>query len=170
MLLAMTTLLTVASNTDIMNHDFQPRKLQVCSRCCTIKYPGPAGASENHKVKYCSDGCRPKCSGETLPPWPQPQGIFTDGKHFHPLIFLATVRDLFEKIVVEKSLGGDMAMEYKAFARLLSNRLVVDTSNGAFLFKLFDCFSLPPDDVTPDNFFVQYDGSRHLRVDSLAND
>ncbi|KAF9525245.1 hypothetical protein CPB83DRAFT_870915 [Crepidotus variabilis] len=76
------------------------RKIQMCSRCQTVMYPGPNGCPENHKKGYCADGVQqvPKDkSTEGVPPWPQPQGIFRVGKEFHVLPFLSEVHSLYEK-------------------------------------------------------------------------
>ncbi|KAF8447599.1 hypothetical protein L210DRAFT_3326256, partial [Boletus edulis BED1] len=64
------------------------KKAQTCSRCQMIMYPGSEGSSLNHKRAYCSDGVRQVSkAGDEVPPWPQPQGIFTAGKTFHPQVF-----------------------------------------------------------------------------------
>ncbi|KAF8444446.1 hypothetical protein L210DRAFT_3311152, partial [Boletus edulis BED1] len=61
------------------------KKAQTCSHCQTIMYPSSEGSSLNHKRAYCSDGVRQVSkAGDEVPPWPQPQGIFTAGKTFHP--------------------------------------------------------------------------------------
>jgi hypothetical protein len=83
-------------------------------------YPGRSGASGNHKKGYCADGVRQKPKLEstdpTLPEWPQPPGIFTNGLIFHPLVFLATVRELYDK-VIDRAIGDqDYSMEDEAFS------------------------------------------------------
>ncbi|EGN94922.1 hypothetical protein SERLA73DRAFT_155604 [Serpula lacrymans var. lacrymans S7.3] len=69
------------------------RKTQVCSRCPTIKFPGSTGSACHHKKKHCSDGVPVTISepASDLPPWPQPQGIFVNGTHFHPHTFLSKI-------------------------------------------------------------------------------
>ncbi|KAG2344981.1 hypothetical protein BDR05DRAFT_881053, partial [Suillus weaverae] len=69
------------------------KKAQRCSCCQTIMYPGPKNSSLNYKKGYCADGIKQssKAAGKELPPWPQPQGIFSDGQIFHPHMFLSTV-------------------------------------------------------------------------------
>ncbi|KAG2360920.1 hypothetical protein BDR07DRAFT_1247119, partial [Suillus spraguei] len=59
-------------------------KAQICSRCQTIMYPGPENSPLNHKQGYCADG-------EDLPPWPQPQGLFSEGHTIHPHTFSSVV-------------------------------------------------------------------------------
>jgi hypothetical protein len=58
-------------------------------------YPGGA---DDHKRGYCADGARQivkKGDHDTLPDWPQPQGIFEKGTHFHPIEFLKTLREVY---------------------------------------------------------------------------
>jgi hypothetical protein len=104
----------------------------------------------------------PQTLSYTLPKWPQPQGIFTNGTTFHPIKFLANIRELYERVVVEKG-SGDMLMEHEAFADLLAKRLVV-LEDGSVLFKLFDVDLAP---ATPDSLVVVHDGDNYLRVDCL---
>ncbi|KAJ7692883.1 hypothetical protein B0H17DRAFT_878445, partial [Mycena rosella] len=59
------------------------RKPQTCTRCKATKYPGPSGAPENHKLKYCSDGFKPTLDDDIPAVWPLPLGIFTTGTDFH---------------------------------------------------------------------------------------
>jgi len=129
-------------------------------------YPGRSGAPENHKKGYCADGVRQKPKAEstdpTLPEWPQPYGIFTNGSHFHPLIFLATVRELYDKVIDCAISDQDYSMEDEAFSRMLSSRVRIE--NGQALFLLFD---LENGVGTPPSLFVDVEGHRYLRVDCL---
>jgi hypothetical protein len=127
-------------------------------------YPGPTGSSENHKKGYCSDGVKQVMKSDTVPDWPQPQGIFELGTTFNPLKFLTTIRELYEVLVIQGSNGNDLAMEYEAFTKLLTSRTV--TTDSGILFKLFELempFSTPPE------LIVYHDGSRHLRIDCLRD-
>jgi len=64
--------------------------------------PVKTGSPENRKKGCCSDSFKQKAAtGDDLPPWPQPAGIFTGGSEFHPLLFSAAVRDVYEKVVME---------------------------------------------------------------------
>lgn len=107
-------------------------------------WPGPRGCATNHKRSCCSDGVRmnPQVSqkaptGETititedLPPWPQPSGIFEDGKTFHPTVFLNAVSQLYQQMVVRRTTGDEYAMEYLAFAEMLYKRTIVVAADGA---------------------------------------
>ncbi|KAF9523224.1 hypothetical protein CPB83DRAFT_871718 [Crepidotus variabilis] len=88
-----------AKNVDEGSGLKRARKVQICSRCQTVMYPGPTGSLENHKKGYCADGVRQiQKDTEPLPPWPQPQGIFKVGREFHVLAFLTEVRSLYEKL------------------------------------------------------------------------
>ena len=91
-----------------------------------IMYPGGA---DNHKRGYCADGAHQimkKCDHDTLPDWPQPQGIFEKGTHFHPIEFLKTLREVYEKVVVDRASGVDDPIEYEAFTKMLSKRTTID--------------------------------------------
>ncbi|KAJ7166768.1 hypothetical protein C8R46DRAFT_1351047 [Mycena filopes] len=147
------------------------RKLQTCTRCKTIKYPGGSGAPENHKLVYCSDGFRPvlKAKDEVVPAWPLPTGIFTNGVEFHPLVFLSQVRDIYETLVIQKVEHADFSMEEEAFFRLLESRVVIDELTGAVMFKMFKEFNVPAADGVPDDMYVEYKGAPHLYINSLSN-
>jgi hypothetical protein len=102
---------------------------------------------------------------DTVPDWPQPQGIFELGTTFHPLPFLAAVCEIYEKVVVSNGEDG-LTMENEAFARLLKKRIVV-ANDGRCLFKLFD---LQTPFSTLQELIVDFNGSQYLRVDCLCND
>jgi hypothetical protein len=159
------------------HHLAQTRKPVTCKCCRTIMYPGPSGAAENHKQGYCSDGVKqtieltvqnedppradtPKSC--TLPEWPQPQGIFTDGIQFHLVEFLNKIREMYEKVVIEKQ-GGDMILEHVAFASLLARR-TVQLEDGAVLFKLLD-LGCPPS--TLEGLIIIINDKKYLCLDCL---
>ncbi|GBE81445.1 hypothetical protein SCP_0311740 [Sparassis crispa] len=158
--------------------DKTPRKTHTCSRCKTIMWPGPEGAGNNHKKSYCSDGVmqKPKTLQRMIngslqdvtehpPDWPQPRGIFTGGTHFNPAAFLAAVRDMYDCVVVKSGTGGDHAMEYSAFAGLLSKRTVI-TDDGAVLFELYGSLEVTSEREHAD-IIVQRNGIKYLRVNCL---
>ena len=153
------------------------RKPATCRRCRTLMYPGPTGAAENHKRGYCSDGARqtlkhssqnqdpPKPNqplSHTMPAWPQPQGIFTDGIYFNPVGFLTTLREVYEKVVIDK-VSGEAAMEHEAFAGLLFARTLM-ARDGSMLFKLYD---LDCPSSTPEGLLEVHNGMKYLRLDCL---
>lgn len=62
-------------------------------------YPRHSGAPDNHKKGYCVDDVRTKpkaeyCAESTDPTLPRP-----NEPHFHPLVFLATFRELYGKVI-----------------------------------------------------------------------
>ncbi|KAL6303301.1 hypothetical protein BKA93DRAFT_705858, partial [Sparassis latifolia] len=108
----------------------KPRKTHACTRCKAIMWPGLEGSPENHRRSYCADGARQKpkkvqrvVDGKTVmvteqsPEFPQPPGVFMDGTHFHPGVFLKMVECMYEQLVVQK---GSLA-----FAVLLEKRLKI---------------------------------------------
>ncbi|KAH9931192.1 hypothetical protein B0H21DRAFT_699867, partial [Amylocystis lapponica] len=155
------------------------RKTNTCTRCKTIMWPGPEGANINHRKGYCSDGVpqKPKKVEKTvgdrtehvfeeLPPWPQPHGIFAGGNQFSPGAFLDAVQQMYTQLVVEKDTGGELSMEFCAFAALLEKRLKV-TADGLALFELYQSFKYPS---THSDFIIERDGNKYLRVDCLQED
>jgi hypothetical protein len=129
-------------------------------------YPGASGSPENHKRGYCSDGVKQAMKLDTVPDWPQPQGIFELGTTFYPLRFLASVRDIYDRVVIA---GDTLTMENEAFARLLQKRTIV-TDDGHYLFKLFNMdmpLSTPPELVVELNgwrYFVETRETRSVVV------
>jgi hypothetical protein len=99
------------------------------------------------------------------PEWPQPQGIFTNGTHFHPLVFLDKIKEMNEKVVIEKA-SGDLLMEHKAFARLLTRRMVV-LDDQLVLFKIFD-LACPPS--TAEVLIIVHEGDKYLRLECLQQE
>ncbi|KAJ7157998.1 hypothetical protein C8R43DRAFT_1180381 [Mycena crocata] len=145
----------VASTSTSTDNAVKPlRKPQTCTRCKTIKYPGPSGSPENHKKSFCSDGFRPTLKGETVPAWPLPPGIFTNGTDFHPLVFLAGVRELYEALVIQRVNREDFSMEDEAFYQLLSARVTLDKATGAVMFKLYSELNVPDSDGVPEDMYI----------------
>jgi hypothetical protein len=104
--------------------------------------------------------------GDTVPDWPQPQGIFELGMKFNPSNFVETLRNMYDQIVTRGCTGGEFAMEYYTFGRLLQSCLIV-AADGCHLFKLYD-LELPAS--TPQELIVVQDGSRYMRLDYLQAD
>lgn len=132
-------------------------------------YPGANGAAENHKKGYCADGVQQKGaknSTDDLPPWPQPQGIFSLGKMFDVVKFLTEVRTLYEKIATHQStpsLESDFTMEDIAFASMVQSRTSV--SDGRVRFRLFDL------EVRggSDSLIERQDRKTYLLIDCLSS-
>ncbi|KIK74601.1 hypothetical protein PAXRUDRAFT_19707 [Paxillus rubicundulus Ve08.2h10] len=87
------------------------------------------------------DGVKQTSQKDDLPPWPQPQGIFSNGCTFHPVTFLNTVKDLIER----------------------ASRLF--TADGHMLFRLFKEFEVDPQ--TPDHYFHVHDRTKYLHISYL---
>lgn len=154
------------------------RRAATCRRCKNIMYPGPANSPENHKRGFCSDGAkstlatskqnqdptRPNKPAVThiMPEWPQPEGIFTSGSEFHPLVFLSRLGEMYEKVVVDKE-SGHLLMEHQAFAALLVRRTIT-LHDGSVLFKIFDT-AYPKS--TPDGVVTVHEGLNYLKLDCL---
>ncbi|KAG0700040.1 hypothetical protein DFH29DRAFT_876907 [Suillus ampliporus] len=80
------------------------RKAHMCSRCKTIMYPTPENSEENHRRGFCTDGAKQVSKHKAPPPWPQPPGIFSEGKHFHPRAFLETgIKQIYEQVFLRPS-------------------------------------------------------------------
>lgn len=103
---------------------------------------------------------------DTPPDWPQPLGIFENGTTFNPIPFLCTIRDMYEKIVIDKAGRDDLAIEYYTFAKLLQGRTTV-TADGTHLFRLYDSLDLPLN--TPSELIVKQNGFQYLRIDCLRD-
>ena len=129
-----------------------------------ITYPGGA---DNHKRGYCADGARQivkKGDRDALPDWPQSQGIFEKGTHFHPIEFLKTLQEVYEKVVVDRASGFNVPIEYEAFTKMLGKGATID-QDGTVQFRLFD-LTIPPS--TPDQLIVLRDSCKHLHLDGLS--
>ncbi len=100
----------------------------------------------------------------TLPDWPQPQGIFEKGTHFYPIEFLKTLREVYEKLVVDCASGVDIPIDYEAFTKMLGKQATIN-QDGTVLFRLFD-LTIPSS--TPDKLIVLRDGCKHLHLDCLT--
>ncbi|KAI1784492.1 hypothetical protein LXA43DRAFT_901509, partial [Ganoderma leucocontextum] len=154
------------------------RKPHTCHRCLSTMWAGGEGGRDNHKKGYCSDGVKQKPVAvdgvmEELPPWPQPNEIFTKGDTFWPKRFTRAVRELYDTVIVGNDLGGTKAMEYMAFADMLRARLIVlpptETHPSIVRFKLYRGLSLGEQPDHPSDL-VTIDGVDHLHVSYLSED
>ncbi|KAG1785108.1 uncharacterized protein HD556DRAFT_1435280 [Suillus plorans] len=125
------------------------RKAHTCSRCKTIMYPGPENSGYNHRRGFCADGAKQVSKIELPPPWPQPPGIFSEGKHFHPRAFLETVKQIYEQ---------------EAFATMLLDWSMT-LESGTVLFKLYE--ELEIYGMTPDVLLTVHNSVKHLRIEYL---
>ncbi|KAG2129220.1 uncharacterized protein EDB93DRAFT_1256346 [Suillus bovinus] len=123
-------------------------KAHTCSRCKTIMYP---------------NGAKQVSQNEPPLPWPQPPGIFSDGKRFHPRAFLETVKQIYEQVFLRPS-GESPALEQEAFATMLLDQLTT-LDSGTVLFKLYE--ELEIDTTTPDALLTVHNGAKHLHIEYL---
>ena len=130
-------------------------------------YPGPEGSALNHKRGYCSDGVKQVSKHEEIPPWPQPYGIFTTGKTFHPPAFYRTVQDIYERYCSAGSEPTPIAtMEVFTFVQLLASHIRT-FDDGSMGFRLHSDYEL--DKATPNSCIARpEDGSgEFLRIPYL---
>ena len=132
------------------------------------------GNSENHKKGYCSDGVKQKAppgTDEELPPWPQPNGVFTKGTHFWPKHFNRTICELYETVTDGNTTGGCRAMEFAAFAEMLQKCLIIipvtETEPSCVCFKLYRAFELGEQPGSLSDI-VEVNSARYLHVTYLS--
>lgn len=143
---------------------FQIRKAHTCSRCKTIMYSGPENSGYNHRQGFCADGTKQVSKTKPPPPWPQPPGIFSEGKRFHPRAFLETVKQIYEQVFLCPS-GESPALKQEAFATMLLDQLMTLEESGTVLFRLYE--ELEIDRSTSDALLTVHNGVKHLRVKYL---
>ncbi|GBE88497.1 hypothetical protein SCP_1303130 [Sparassis crispa] len=157
------------------------RKTHTCTRCKRIMWPAQEGSRENHRKSYCTDGVRQTArkvqrlvDGKTEsimeepPNFPQPQGIFMTGTHFHPVIFLKTIEDMYEQLVVQGGNGGALSMEFTAFTTLLEKRLKIH-SDGMALFELYSSLEVASTSSVA-KAIVECNEVKYLHVDCLCDE
>ncbi|KAG1809006.1 hypothetical protein EV424DRAFT_1328566 [Suillus variegatus] len=157
----------------ITKNDYTSRKNSESfwRRHCSIvplvkEEPGRKNSPLNHKKGYCADGVKQssKAAGEELPPWPQPRGIFSEGRTFHPHMFLSTVQRVYEHVFMQGPGETDL-LETEAFSKLLILRTEVHKSDNMVLFRLFKGFVTDP--TTPHDRIVSCNGEEWLRINYL---
>ncbi|KAI1782147.1 hypothetical protein LXA43DRAFT_906615 [Ganoderma leucocontextum] len=161
---------------------FKMGKNHICGRCKRIMYPEGKNHKDNHGRNVCSDGVRQSSEKvhfvindvshdlvEHPPPFPQPNGIFTDGNVFHPARFMEVVRRFYDRVVIDHSAPGALAMNDYAFAALLYDRTVIvpglDGRPSKVIFKLFHSFKLAPGEPV---VLDEHEGEMYLRMDCLS--
>ncbi|KAI0685312.1 hypothetical protein C8T65DRAFT_592488, partial [Cerioporus squamosus] len=108
------------------------RRTPVCKRCKAIMYPGGENCPQNHRCGICSDGARTtsqtiirSINGQTVrtqeepPQWPQPIGIFTDGKKFNARRFVAALEEMYEHVVKNGDVDSERTVTVSGPAPLL---------------------------------------------------
>ncbi|PIL33642.1 hypothetical protein GSI_04265 [Ganoderma sinense ZZ0214-1] len=161
---------------------FKMGKNHICGRCKRIMYPEGKNHKDNHSRKICSDGVRQSpqkvhlvINGiardfvEAPPPFPQPDNVFTGGDVFHPAHFMEVVRRFYDRIVINHSAPGALAMTDYAFAALLYDRTVIvpglDGRPSKVIFKLFHSFKMAPGEAV---VLDEHEGEKYLRMDCLS--
>ena len=147
-------------------------------------YPGPNKSPQNHKRGYCSDGCpvsfdrfakskgeeskTQQSSRDSPPPYPQPDGVFIDGESFSCTHFLRSVKDVYERAVMQETnqAVADFTVEDQAFASMLEAR-VSQLPDGAIVFRLYEGLRL--DSAIASEMVVEIDGVRYLRVKMMEH-
>ena len=153
--------------------------MMTCKRCRCIMYPYSSGSSLNHKPGYCSDGApvkailepvhtveTPDKTSSKVIPWPQPEGIFTTGNRFHPIPFLQSIRNLYQRLVEENIPHSDLDLEFQAFLMLCTRSIITDI-HGNILFKIPSTMVVDPFGA---NFVTEFEGYNYLRLDCLRDD
>ena len=133
-------------------------------------YPGLEGSSLNHRRAYCSDGVRRVSKVNEVPPWPQPHGVFTAGKMFHPQAFYVTLQDTYECYCMPSAEPTPTpTMETVAFVRLLASRIRT-FNNNVIGFRLFPDYKL--DAKTPSSYIFrpEDDSGEWLRLAYLQSE
>ncbi|KAI1782077.1 hypothetical protein LXA43DRAFT_1069364 [Ganoderma leucocontextum] len=161
---------------------FKMGKNHICGWCKRIMYPEGKNHKDNHSRNVCSDGVRQSpekvhlvINGisrdfiEQVPPFPQPKDVFTDGNVFHPLRFMEVVRRFYDRVIINHSAPGVLAMNDYAFAGLLYDRTVIvpglDGRPSKVIFKLFHSFKLAPGEAA---VLDDHEGEMYLRMDCLS--
>lgn len=149
------------------------RKPQMCVRCKRVKYPSGAPSSENHKREHCSDGVRSTLRkgpghSDILPPWPQPEGIFTCGAYFHPIVFLAQLKALCEKLHAHGANHNTVDLESNALWSMFKARTTEDASTGAILFQLFSHLTLSPSNSV-DELVITREDKSYLKIPCVSS-
>ncbi|KAI0686377.1 hypothetical protein C8T65DRAFT_591216, partial [Cerioporus squamosus] len=160
------------------------QRTPVCKRCKTIMYPGGENSPLNHKRGVCSDGARTTSqkvtrtingrsipSQEDPPQWPQPLGIFKDGKTFNGRRFLTALEEMYDRVVKNGDVDSERTMEYLALTSLLQSRLeytpATETHAAKALFRLFDGLEL---EDCPAELVLEHEGSRFLHINYLCQE
>ncbi|KAG1861789.1 hypothetical protein DFJ58DRAFT_871798 [Suillus subalutaceus] len=86
------------------------------------------------------------------------------GKHFHPRVFLETVKQIYEHVFLRPLVKLCPALEQEVFATMLLDRTMT-LELGTMLFKLYE--ELEIDGSTPDALLTVHNSVRHLRVEYL---
>jgi hypothetical protein len=83
---------------------------------------------------------------------------------FGAFAFLTTLREVYEATVIRSGDGGDRAIEYSAFIKMVHARTIFVHEHC--LFKLFD-LEMPV--TAPTELLFEHGDSQYLRLDCLSS-
>ncbi|KAH0835795.1 hypothetical protein J3R83DRAFT_9647, partial [Lanmaoa asiatica] len=118
------------------------------------------GSVLNHRHGFYADGIKQTSKVEELPPWPQPYGLFTEGRTFHPIALLDILKRIIEHAIMDVP-HTLTTMEDEVFTTLIKSRIFC-TEGGRILFHLFKEFTADPS--TPNSYFHTQDGVKYLQL------
>ena len=87
------------------------------------------------------------------------------GTDFHPVEFLKTLQDVYEKVAVREERSADYLVECEAFWKVLQRRTTIN-EDSSVLFELYDLNISPS---TPSSLVMLHNGHQHLRLDCLRD-
>lgn len=98
-------------------------------------------------------------------PWPLPEGIFTNGKEFHPLVFLETARLMYQQLVEENRSFNSLDLELQSFCLYFSRRII--SQDGEYFVAIPMGMDI---DEKAASFIVKQNGEQFIRVDCFQDD
>ena len=145
-------------------------------------YPEGKNHKDNHGRNICSNGVHQSSEKVLLvingvlckyvkhsPVFPQPKEAFTDSNIFHSAQFIEAVQMFYNRVVIDHSAPGALAMHDYTFAILLCDWMVIvpglDSRLSKVLFKLFHLFKLAPGEAV---VLDDHEGEAYLRIDCLS--
>ncbi|KAI1793320.1 hypothetical protein LXA43DRAFT_971989 [Ganoderma leucocontextum] len=167
-----------------VNGKAKTRKNHTCGRCKVLMYPGRTKAEGNHGRGICSDGAFSKertylkiTNGisteatEHPPPFPQPGGIFLEGRSFSAAMFVAHMESFYTRIIVERATLG---IEDLALATMFQQRVTElpprDGAPSRTVFKLYSNLELADQNRLNASQLVDINGDKYLILDYFGGD
>ena len=144
-------------------------------------YVAEMGSPLNHAARHCVDGgpihipteykssdgqkIRPVLDKKDRLqiPFPQPEGMLNGGTHFNALVFLQSIKPLYEKVVVQQLPEHDLSIEDIAFLKLLEARIEEQIDDGQPAFRLWPTLQLTHT-ADLNTFIFEKNGSQYLRL------
>ena len=139
-------------------------------------YPYGRRGKGNHPKSVCFDGVPqrmpavPSEHGRKHVDFPQPAGIFLQGKQFSLVKLLQTVARMYKDVVLDGTLTPVDAwdLEYEVFAEMLNDRTET-AADGVVWFRTFPQFTIIDTQLTSDLYRTDVDGVVWARIDSLSS-